>query len=206
MEPSANPQVFINQVEQNVPPVRKLFNLKIIFAVLGIIVLGAILLGIKSFLFSSGTGSGTSKSVGAKITLESSKQTVSVGEILPVIVKIDTAKRSTDGVDLIIRFDQKVLELKEPDILVGIIYPDYPLKKVDLNSGTLSISAISALLGKGFSGEGIFATINFRAKALGTSAVTIEFIQGQTSESNIVESGTGQDLLQEVKNLEVAVK
>ncbi len=199
---TANPNVFVNEIEQNVPkPARKFFSFKIIFIILGIIVVIELIFGVRS-LFQGSSPIPT----GAKIILESAKQSAAVGEVVPVTVKIDTAKKSTDGVDLILHFDPKVLELKESDITPGTIYPDFPLRNVDQSAGIIRVSAIASLSGQGFSGEGVLVTLQFSAKASGKSAISVEFSEGQTADSNIVESGVGMDLLKEVKNLEVTIK
>lgn len=127
-----------------------------------------------------------------------------VGENLRVDMEL-TTNSQTDGADLIIKYDPKVLDLVTNGTLaatVGKTYQDYPANSAD-PSGVITISGVST--GKGFSGTGVFATIKFSAKATGTTKVSVDFTAGSTTDSNVTESSSGRDILESVNNLEITV-
>ncbi len=140
------------------------------------------------------------------LMLFSSKSQYKIGEVVAVLVQVDTGNRATEGVDLVLNFDPKVLEASQGAIVKGAIYPEYPQMKTDAKLGQIQISGISGLQGKSFKGQGNFATINFKAKAPGDVNLTVGFSPGQTDDSNVVEALSGNDILETVANLNLAVQ
>lgn len=140
------------------------------------------------------------------LMLSSSKSQYKIGEVVPVLVQVDTGSRETDGVDLVLNFDPKVLEASQGAIVKGAIYPEYPQMKIDAKIGQIQISGISGLQGRLFQGQGNFATINFKAKARGDANLIIGFSPGKTDDSNVVEALSGNDILENVSNLTLTVQ
>lgn len=148
---------------------------------------------------------------GAELVLVSDKKEYQVGEIVPVTVKVFTGGYTTIGTDLILKYNNANLELQNAgDLLSGDAYSEYPLKTFDPQSGTVAISGISALDKAGFNGIGTLATINFRARAAGTSKVTIDFTPKATADSNVIKGGTGtepsEDILAKTTNVDITIK
>ncbi len=134
------------------------------------------------------------------------KEQIQIGETVPVVIKAVTAGNPTDGVDVIIKYDPAVLEpLKTNFFELGAIFPEFPVAEVDPKQGIIQISGTTPVNNSGFSGIGILATLNFKAKAEGTSAITIDFQKDSTADSNLVLSGSNHDLLQQVINSSVTV-
>lgn len=142
----------------------------------------------------------------AAIILSSAKSQYNVGEAVPVNVEVSTGGRSTEGVDLVLNFDPKILEATAGAVTKGAIYPEYPQVRVDNKAGSIQISGISGLSGRQFMGRGKFATINFKAKAAGQASLTVSFSLGKTDDSNIVEALSGNDILESVSDLTLTVK
>lgn len=134
-----------------------------------------------------------------------------VGDTVSVTVKVDTAGFPTLGTDVVIKYDPNVLELgSEASLVSGNAYPEYPSKNFDQKNGIIAISGISALSGKEFSGLADFVTINFKAKAAGTTNINFDFTPGGTADSNIIKLGVENDpsvdILSKVSNLSVTIK
>ncbi|OGE14383.1 hypothetical protein A3F00_05180 [Candidatus Daviesbacteria bacterium RIFCSPHIGHO2_12_FULL_37_11] len=212
------PNILINP-ETAIPiGIKKRFNLKYLFIILGAVVLIEIIIGVWVFLqknSSAGTAPGKlaenqvstqpgDKSVNAKLSLSSVKNEFKVGEVIPVTISIDTDSQVVDGVDVVLNFDPAALEASSASITTGTIFPEYPVAKVE--KGIVRITAITSLAGVGYSGSGIFATINFKAKQKGQAKVTVDFTKGSTTDTNIVGTEFPDDMLSEVKDLEVNIK
>lgn len=141
------------------------------------------------------------------ITLLSSNAQPKVGE--KIVVSLDiTADKLTDGADLIINYDPKLLSVdlsssKFP-VLPGTIYSDYPVNEVDDKLGVIKVSGISSKKG-GVNPSGIFGTIVFSTKIAGQTKLSFDFTPGSTSDTNIVEAGSGSDVLQKVNNLQINI-
>ena len=140
----------------------------------------------------------------AKISLKAPKNDFKVGEDIEVTIYVNTGGRVTDGTDAVLKFEPKILEASSSSISIGTIYPDYPIAKV--KDDTIRISGISSLSGGTFKGEGVLATVSFKAKGAGKTQVMLDFTPGGTADANIVESSSGDDLLQAVENLEVKIR
>ena len=118
-------------------------------------------------------------------------------------VLLDTQGDQTAGTDAIIKYD--TTRFTALSIAKGTLYDDYPGTNIDESAGTISISALAAF-NNSFSGTGTLAQINFQVEAnapLGVSAMTFDFDpndKAKTTDSNVVESSTVQDILSSVTN------
>lgn len=194
-----------NQNNNQTLPVNKFLTRRNIFIVLGLIIALEVLWALWSLTkgpLASPTPTATSQPLlkPTAITLTSSKTEYKAGEPISVDVNISSAK-AVDGVDLIISFDPKILTAKPST--VGAIFSEYPQNSID-TSGKISISGITAKLG-GVRPEGKFATLNFSAKAAGTSKIALDFTPGLTGDTNVTENGSGKDILEEVNDLEITI-
>lgn len=183
---------------------------KIVFAVLGVILLTEVVYAVKVLTSPAPpplppVSNAVVKPVVGQISLSAPKTIYKVNEVVPVIVRVDTGSHEVSGVDLIIRFDPKTLEASSGGLVKGSILDEYPLISLDADKGLISISGISNAK-EGFKGVGQFATINFRAKKVGQSALTIDFQKDSTVDSNLVETGISKDILEQVNNLELNIE
>lgn len=148
--------------------------------------------------------------VDGSISLRAPKQVLKLGDKLTVTAYISSNNHKTDGTDVVISYDPKILRVEtigpEKKVMaVSDIYSEYPSNNIDGNDGTLKISGISNIL-EGNAVNGVLGSIIFSAKGKGKTAVVVQYSPGETTESNMVETTTGKDLLGKVENLEVEVK
>ncbi len=185
----------------------KLPTPKLIFIILGVILVMELIMGLRS-LTNSSTGSPlpTSRTLPQKgtIILTTDKTQVKLGDTVTIKVEVNSPVGS-DGVDVVTKFDSTLLSANDSDIQPGTIFPLYPLAKVD-PAGFLRISGIATPGGARFSGKGTFATVNFKALKPGKALISVVFTPGRTTDSNIVSSVDGKQLLEGVGNLEVTVR
>lgn len=164
------------------------------------------------FLFSKNDGKlaeiKPSFSVGGTIKLDPSSGNKKVGETFPVNIKIDTAGKSIDGVDIFaLNYDSKVLEVVDGDSAVdgiqinqGKIFPIFIGNKVDKEKGKITISGIVTPGEKGYKGAGVMATVNFKAISAGPAKINFDFNKDSTVDTNMVEHGSAKEVLEGVQN------
>ena len=116
-------------------------------------------------------------------------------------VRIFTGGNNTDGTDLIIGYDSNMLEVATASVTKGSIYGDYPL--ISVSGGKIAISGIS--IDSTFNGVGVLANLNFTAKQTGQTTLSVDYTAGKTTDSNIIETGSGKDILDQVTNLELII-
>lgn len=182
--------------------------IRLIFVILGAVVLVELVLGIKNFLKPVPAVSKVERPAPittGKISLVSPQTSYKVGSQIPVSVRVFTGGHTTDGTDLILKYDPKTLEASESSVIKGNIYQEFPALEVNQTTGTVKISGITGANQKGFSGLGNLATVNFKAKAAGATALKVDFRKGATDDSNIIESGSSKDLLGSVDDLTLTI-
>lgn len=143
-----------------------------------------------------------------KLSLKPNIQAVGQGCTLSVDIEADTGGRNSDGTDVILKYDPTKLTINS--YTKGNIYPEY-IQGANNVSGAFALSGISSVT-KSFNGKGIFATVNFKFNpnfGVGSNTeVMFDFNpanSGNTTDSNIVETTTGQELLGSVVNGSYAV-
>lgn len=186
---------------------KKLLTPKLIFIILGVALAAELVWAVVTFVKPAPPLPPVAKIQpvsGAKMVLVSPKKSYTVGEIVPVALRVATGGRLVDGVDALIKFDPKVLEATSGAIKKGIIFTEYPLLSVDPKAGLVKISAISSA--KSFSGIGVLANISFKAKSSGTAKLMIDFEKDQTTDSNVVEAQSTKDVLDEVFGLDLSIR
>lgn len=202
-----NPTVYTT--EEKVKPNKKWWQTwRIIYPILGVVLLVEIVLGLKTLLapLPKSTKQSLQPITGASISLFSDKPNIKLGETVPVKVRVWTGGRITSGTDLVLRFDPKVLEASSTAFVRGKIYTDYPLISVDSQRGVIRVSGIASTAKAAFSGIGEFGVINFKAKGIGVTTLTVDFKKGLTNESNVMGVSTNEDLLEKVNSLKITIQ
>lgn len=143
----------------------------------------------------------------AAITLTADKSRVRVGEKFTVYANLSSNKK-TDGTDLVIFYDPKVLSVdtvqgKGP-VAFGTIYKDYPSNSSDAQNGKIMASGITDQK-NGVSTNGLFGSLVFTAKSAGQTKISLDFTLGKTTDSNVIETVSGKDILDSVGNLDINV-
>lgn len=139
------------------------------------------------------------------IALQAPKREFKVGEKIIVAINISSLL-PTDGADVILKYDPGILTVvsdgKTP-VVTGNLYPSFPLNRLDSKNGQVNISGISA--DKAITPQGVMGWVSFTAVKSGSTIIGIDFTPGSTIDSNITESNTGKDILEEAANLSLTV-
>ncbi len=190
------------------PKLKSFFGPKIVFVVLGIVILVELIYAVRALtvhVTPLPVRNISNQKPVAKISLMTAKTNLKVNDIVPVSVVLNSGQHSLGGVDLIVHYDPKILEVVPAEIIKGKIFDEYPLISVDKVKGLISISGVSSLKNS-FTGTGDFATINLRTKLSGKTSLTVDFTKGSTTDSNLVDLSTSQDVLESVDNLELNIQ
>lgn len=139
------------------------------------------------------------------ISIVPQKIEVKKGDKFTVSIIINSDVYS-DGTDLSLFYDPKFVSIENEKIPLQVanIYNNYPQNKVDSQKGIVTVSGITDKKG-GVLTNGLFGTIEFIAKNPGVSKISIDFAPGSTTDSNIINSLTGVDALEEAENAEVNI-
>lgn len=185
---------------------------KTIYTLLGIALLVEIIFAIKTFSTPAAPlpsnkviKQQVSRSSNGKILLTTTKPNFKVTEVVPILVKVNTGIAQVSGIDLILKYDPKILEASAGAVVAGQLFDEYPVALVDNKKGLISVSGISNSK-QSYKGEGKFASINFRAKAPGKTALTIDYKEGSTSATNMVDAVSAKNILKQVYNLELNIQ
>ncbi len=179
----------------------------LIFILVGILLV--VLIGVFYLLARTGKIKPFASVLVPTLSLSPSSGTHTLGQTFEVNILLDTAGKTVDGVDIYyLNYNPKALEVQDADSAIagvqirqGTLFPTYVGNTVDTANGRISISGIVSPGSTGFSGAGTFATVVFKVLAAApTSAVTIDYTSGSTTDSNIVEHGTITDVLAAVIN------
>lgn len=118
-------------------------------------------------------------------------------------IVLDTGDAQTDGTDAIVFYDNS--RFSASSISTGSIYSDYPGNSIDDTNGKITISGLASV-SSAFKGKGTLATISFTVKdnaQTGVSQIKFDFDpndKSKTTDSNVVEHGTTNELLASVTN------
>lgn len=203
-------QTFTYQTKTPANPFKKgLLFLKIIFIILGVVILIEIIIGLKTLLSPVPTPKKPVVNVSVsqgQILLSSPKQIFLVGEIVPVNIRVSTGGHPIQGVDLVVKYDPSKLTASSSGFIKGEAYDDYPVANIDVDKGILRMSGIVSVGKPGFIGNGNFGTINFKAKSVGSSDISLIFSPGSTNDSNMIEVGSSKDVLGQVSDVKINIQ
>lgn len=214
--PPSQPKIFRTD-ESNKYVIKNIFKSKLIFIILGVIILIEAAVVFRYTSQSSTAVPAVNQEINqvlpltvgplgrAKIALVTEKSQYQIGDTVPVLVRISTGGYYSDGVDLLLKYDPKVLEASSSAIISGDILPNYPIKSVDAQKGLISVSAISSVETVGFNGIGNSATINFKAKQVGETSLSVEFSEESTGETNVIKHQDVSDILDEVTGATISI-
>ena len=195
-------------MDNQYPPVKKnLPILKIIIVVFAAVIAFELLMGAKTLLTPiSVKKPQTVILTEGSISLAATKQAAALGESIPINIKIATGGHLTAGVDLVLKYDPSVLEASPASFIKGNTFDDYPPMDINSTKGVIRISGVMAANKAGFKGSGDFGTLQFITKARGSTNISLDFKQSQTSDSNMVEVGTNNDVLGSVGSVTINIQ
>ena len=209
MDPNLKTIVTERVEQKSNPNITKYLNPKVIFGVLGAIILIEIVFGISTLMKDSSPTQVTPEQaiVGESLTdgsisLSASSTSIKIGQKVTVSVNISTGGHEVLGGDVILKYNPKLLSLTNTDIQTGLAFSAYPLVEVDSKEGIIRISGVAE--GQNFKGDFNIANISFTAKAVGVESVTIEYKEGDSRDSNLV-SSEGVDILKKTKDVNIEI-
>lgn len=180
---------------------------KIILIIFAVVLAVEILVGLKTLLTPIKVVKKTeSVLTKASINLSTAKSVYKVGEAVSLLIKVSTGNRLSAGADLVLKYDPNFLEVSTPSFVKGSTYDDYPAIDVDLTKGIIRASGLVSSSKQGFNGSGDFGELNFTAKALGETNITLEFSPGNTADSNIMEAITNKDILEKGGSVKINIQ
>jgi len=126
-----------------------------------------------------------------------------VGADFEVNILLDTAGAEVGGAGAKLIFDPGSLQIVQ--IKRGSTFNDYPSLIKDNVQGKATISGVVSVPSQLYSGSGIFASVVFRSKAVGSTKVNFDYTQGSTKDSNVAVTYGNGDILSKVNTLNVNI-
>ena len=123
---------------------------------------------------------GAKSATAAYFSLDPKIRTSSQGETFDVKIKIDTEGEQTTSADVVLLFDQNILDVQ--DVTPGDFYPQ---NFKNISSGKIYVGGAVQNATEYKVGSGVLSTIIFRGKGGGTTVVRFDCTPGKTSDSNI---------------------
>lgn len=146
---------------------------------------------------------------GPSLSLSPGGGSYTVGQTISVDIVLDTIGDPVMGAEAIVLYNPTLLSVSDENIVAGTIFPAYPVKKV-LSEGKLRIvGLITDPNQQQYSGKGTLGKITFTALSAGTADVTIDFVAGGTTKSNVIKLGdanSGINFLSKVQNGKYTIK
>lgn len=131
--------------------------------------------------------------------------TVKVGEKITVGVSL-LSNKSVDGFDVIVSYDPALLSVEATGsakpFLAGSLFNDYPQNLLDKDLGKITVSGIS---NQPVTPNGFLGSVIFIAKAPGLAKISLDFTPLSTTDTNVTETKTGNDILDKVENVELNI-
>lgn len=131
---------------------------------------------------------------GAVLSLSPDSGQITAGESVFVKINLDTGGQATDGTRAVLRFDPTRLAVEEINHEIAV-YANYPVKEIDNQTGRVVVSGIINPDEDPFQGQGVLATLRLKGLRVGQAALGFEFTPGETVDSNVALTKSGEDLL-----------
>lgn len=141
----------------------------------------------------------------ASLSLSASQTSAKIGDNVGVVIKLDSGNRKLDGVDLVIKYDPKVLSLSTDSFIKGPIFPEYTGQNIDQTKGVFSISSLTNNQQGKENKDGVLGSLTFKAIGKGSSLVSIDYEPNKTTDSNVIDSSLSKDILDKVTNISIIV-
>lgn len=186
---------------------KKNFLARVILPIFGLIILIELVIGVRTLLSPVPITSAAKLQPlsAAKIYLISDKNSVNIGDTVRVTVRVATGGHATDGTDVNLKYDPNLLTASQSGFTKGSIYSEYPVVNFDNKNGQIKVSGIAAPNQGGFNGLGAFGVVSFTAKKAGATQVSVEYEGGVTTKSNIIETDTAKNLLDQGNSLSINI-
>lgn len=146
----------------------------------------------------------------AKVTLKTSPAGSALGQPVDIEIWVDTGGYPTQSADIVLKYDPLAFEPLATSSATyfkkGKIYPDISFVDLNTQEGLFEVSGIVGPGGEGFNGIGMMGALRLKAKKAGTTQVTMEFDKNSTRVSNVLQSGSGENILTAAQPLQLTIK
>lgn len=139
------------------------------------------------------------------ISLSPAIVTVKADQTSTLTIDYYTGSKTIQGLDLVLQYDPTIIQFDSNFFQPGSVFTQYPITQVS-PPGTLRVSAVATVAQIGFNGSGQLGTLQFKALKAGQTKVQIVFKPSATTESNLVELSSGQEILQTVRDSSIVVQ
>ena len=127
------------------------------------------------------------------------------GDQFTVKVFVDTQGRLVNGIDAIVVYDPKVLEVVDQPT-TGDLFTSLLVNTVDSARGQIILTGSRlSKQSQPLQGTGTLANISFIAKTAGNTNITLLFDPATTTASNIVEASTNNNILTDVNSATIQI-
>jgi len=135
----------------------------------------------------------------AVLSFDPVSNSVNVGDVASVNILLDTAGEPIDGVDIYsMHYDPKLVQVMDDDadkkgiqIMAGDLMAITVANVVDNTAGTVKFSQVTKG-GTTYRGNGLLASVHFKALSSGSVHVMADFTKGSTVDSNVAYRGKDQ--------------
>ncbi|MEK7146759.1 MAG: cohesin domain-containing protein [Patescibacteria group bacterium] len=158
------------------------------------------------------------------LALITAKKEYSLNDLIEVSILLNTGKRKTAGVDIVLKYDPQFLELQSQNSNAAQVksvkkernvnpkeflstefssFDIFPYMKLDSLNGNFFFSALAKPL-REVNGQGAVAVLNFKAVKQGETAIKLVFEKGSARDSNV--AYLGKDVLAKVYDLQLKIQ
>lgn len=130
---------------------------------------------------------------------------VQSGEFITAAIAFHAPGRMLSGADVRLKYDPLFLETSVSDLTPGEYFTSYPAKSVNTEKGIIRLTAFGGKR-ETVSSPQVITTVKFKALKPGRTEITIDYQQGSTNRSTLVERGTSKNILSGVSNAVVEIK
>lgn len=201
-----NPNQSFSQEKESI--FKRVATPKLIFVVLAGVIVVELIIGARTLL-STPPGSSsppTAQNLVAQMQLETETKQFSSSDEILVKVRMSTGGHQVVGADLVLEYDPQILEATPASFIAGSTFPDYSTPIIDRQEGTFRVSGMISPGQPAYNGSDIFGAVVFRAKATGSTLIKVGFLPNATTQSNLIDAQSGENILAQTKDLEIIIK
>lgn len=135
---------------------------------------------------------------------------LAVGNQVQIPISLNTAGKKIIGVDVVIKYDPQMLQATNSGTIrvfqPGKLFDEYPIATADPTRGQILVSGIASIGKNGFNGVGVLGTLSLTTLKAGQTTLKFDYLPNGTTDSNMIEQTTGDDILGGVEDLTLTIK
>ncbi len=119
------------------------------------------------------------------------------GTTYPVGIVVNSGGKNVDGIDVIVNYDPAKVRVMDANLSTANLFEENPVNTIDNVRGQIKYSGLTF---KTKPVAGIVGTFRYQPLTKGEVNFTFYFSPGSTTDSNVAENATAQDILTKVEN------